>query len=142
MAEALQQLFCRLRPVMHTGYEAIPLMFLIERGKERDADIMADFSEFRDRFLDREHLSAEKLRQVFGNARDQLAEKDRAAWLEWNRFYPGIREILSAAIQRHAVYIITTKQERFVPLLLRHNGIELPDDRIFGLERNRSKPEI
>ena len=49
---------------------------------------------------------------------------------------------LTAAIGNHPVFIITTKQERFVELLLGHHRIELAGERIFGLERKRSKPEI
>ncbi|MDP3838964.1 MAG: HAD family hydrolase, partial [Methylococcales bacterium] len=37
---------------------------------------------------------------------------------------------------------ITTKQERFVKQILQANGIELDDERIFGLDRNKTKPEI
>ena len=37
LPEALQQRFCVLRPVMHTGYEAVPLMRLIKDGAVDDA---------------------------------------------------------------------------------------------------------
>lgn len=139
---ALQERFCRLRPVLHTGFEAVPLMRLIADGGADDAAILTGFDALRDEFVQRENLSEEKLKTVFAEARDALIEKDRAEWLKWNRFYPGIGEALTAAIKQHEVFIITTKQERFVELLLNHNGIELQMARVFGLEQNKSKPEI
>ena len=142
LPEALQERFCRLRPVLHTGFEAVPLMRLIADGEADDAAILTGFDTLRDQFIQRENLSEEKLKTVFAQARDALIEKDREEWLKWNQFYPGIGEALSAAIKQHEVFIITTKQERFVELLLNHNGIELPVERVFGLEQNKSKPEI
>jgi phosphoglycolate phosphatase-like HAD superfamily hydrolase len=142
LPEALQERFCRLRPVLHTGFEAVPLMRLIKDGEVSEADILADFAALRDGFMAREHLSAERLQQVFGEARDRLIEQDRAEWLKWNRFYPGIRETLAAAIARHPAFIITTKQQRFVGLLLSHHDIALPADRVFGLEQRKRKVEI
>ncbi|MCZ6627185.1 MAG: HAD family hydrolase [SAR324 cluster bacterium] len=142
LPEALQQRFCVLRPVMHTGYEAVPLMRLIKDGAVDDAGIMDGFDALRDRFIEREGLSIDRLQQVFGAARDSLIAADQAQWLRWNRFYPGMGEALGAAIERHPLYIVTTKQERFVELLLGHHQLQLPSGRIFGLERKRSKPEI
>lgn len=142
LPETLLERFCRLRPVLHTGYEAIPLMRLIEMAGESDDSILERFPGLRDKLMEREGLAVAELRNLFGNTRDRLIELDQAAWLNWNRFYQGIREILTEAIQRHAVFLITTKQERFVGRLLRHHKIGLPTDRIFGLEKQRTKPQI
>ncbi len=139
---ALQERFCRLRPVMHTGFEAIPLMRLIETGEADDDALFADFPALRDRLMAREGLAHERLQHLFGAIRDRLIAEDEAAWLRWNRFYPGVGPLLAAAIARTPLYIVTTKQERFAALLLRNEGIALPPGRIFGLEAKRSKPEI
>ena len=142
LPEALQERFCRLRPVMHTGFEAIPLMRLIEAGQESDERIFEAFPALRDEVMARENLSRHQLQKVFGEIRDRLIEQDQESWLKWNRFYPGVGEALASAIGNRPVFIITTKQERFVELLLRHHRIELAGERIFGLERKRSKPQI
>jgi len=139
---ALQARFCRLRPVMHTGFEAIPLMRLIEAGEVDDAAIFAEFPALRDGVMAREGAARERLQQVFGAIRDRLIAEDTAAWLGWNGFYPGMGALLAGAAARAPVYIITTKQERFAALLLSHEGITLPPGRVFGLEAGRSKPEI
>ena len=142
LPEALQERFCRLRPVMHTGFEAIPLMRLIEAGQETDERLFEAFPALRDEVIAREKLSREQLQKVFGEIRDRWIEEDQESWLKMNGFYSGVGEALTAAIGNHPVFIITTKQERFVELLLGHHRIELTGERIFGLERKRSKPEI
>ena len=139
---AVRERFCRLRPVIHTGYEAVPLMRLIEEGREGDEDILAGFPLLRDGVMERGGLSPGQLRDLFGRHRDRLVEQDQAGWLRSNPFYPGMAGLLTGLIARHPVRIVTTKGERFAALLLRHNAIPLPDEHIFGLERNRSKPEI
>ncbi len=138
----LQLRFCRLRPVIHTGYEAVPLMRLIEEDKENDESILAGFPVLRDGVMEREGLDPGQLKRLFAHHRDRLIEQDQEGWLRSNPFYPGIGDMLAGMIGRHPVRIVTTKGERFAALLLRHNGIALPDEQIFGLERNRSKPEI
>lgn len=139
---ALQERFCRMRPVLHTGFEAVPLMRLIADGDADDAAILGDFAALRDAFTQRESLTEQRLKQVFADARDALIASDRAEWLKVNRFYPGIGESLAAAIKQHETFIITTKQERFVELLLDHNNIDIPMERVFALEQNKTKPEI
>jgi phosphoglycolate phosphatase-like HAD superfamily hydrolase len=140
--KALLERFCRLRPVMHTGFEAIPLMRLIELGQASDAALLADFPALRDGLVAREKLGTQALQERFGAIRDRLIAADQAAWLGWNRFYPGMGEALAAAHARAPTFIITTKQERFAALLLSDQGVALPAGRIFGLESKRSKPQI
>lgn len=141
-SDALEQRFKRLRPVLHTGFEAIPILRLIEEGKVTDEQMFAGFEELRDDFIARCGETREALQQQFSAARDALIEKDPEGWLQWNRFYPGLPEVLRAAIEQHEVFIITTKQERFVVKLLAHQQLELPPERIYGLERKLSKPAI
>ena len=141
-SEALQQRFCRVRPALHTGFEAIPLMRLIETDAASEAEVLAGFPALRDDLIAREGLDNARLLEVFGRIRDGLIAADQAEWLRWNRFYPGLRETLTAALERHPVFIITTKQERFVTLLLAHHGVDFPSERILGLERGRSKPAL
>jgi phosphoglycolate phosphatase-like HAD superfamily hydrolase len=138
----LQARFRRLRPVMHTGFEAIPLMRLIERGHPGEAELLARFPTHRDALLAREGLEPARLQALFGEIRDRLIAEDRAAWLRWNRFYPGLAQLLADAAARHPTYLITTKQERFAALLLEHHGVALPAERILGLERGRGKPQL
>lgn len=138
----LQERFCRLRPVMHTGFEAIPLMRLLETDAADEAALFADFPAQRDALIQSEGLETARLQAIFGGMRDAMIAQHRDEWLRWNRFYPGMADLLAAALGRHETYIVTTKQERFVTLLLEHAGVSMPTDRIFGLERRRAKPEV
>jgi phosphoglycolate phosphatase-like HAD superfamily hydrolase len=134
--------FCRLRPVLHTGYEAIPLMRLIAQDAAPDEGFFARWPAMRDEWMHAKRLDKDDLQRRFGAQRDRMIAEDAAGWLALNPFYPGMAELLADVIRRHDLFIITTKQERFAQRLLSHNQLFLPPERIFGLERNRSKPEI
>ena len=143
---ALQAHFGRLRPALHTGWEAIPLLRLAELGTASDAAVLADFPALRDALLTEAGLTVDGLKDLFGRTRDGLVAQDRAGWLKWNRFYPGLAtllaDLLAAPEAGQALHIITTKQARFVTLLLAHHGLSLPADHIHGLERGLSKPAL
>ena len=141
-SEALQERFCRLRPVLHTGFEAIPLMRLILNGQVSDEQVFAGFESLRDELIQREAIPKERLLAEFAAARDEMIARDESEWLRWNRFYPGLKELLAQKLPREPLFIITTKQERFAMLLLRHNGLDIAADRIFGLEKKLSKPQV
>lgn len=139
---ALRERFCRLRPVLHTGFEAIPLMRLIELGDAGDEAFFADFPSLRDGLIAAEGLVTHQLQERFGAIRDRLIAADPAAWLGWNRCYAGMGHVLASAVDAGPAFVITTKQERFAALLLREYGVALPPGHLFGLEVGRSKPEI
>lgn len=138
----LAERFARVRPALHTGFEAIPLLRLAFDGEHDEATILRDFPALRDAFMAREGLTTEALAEAFGTARDRLIAEDPGEWQRVNRFYPGMAALLQAAVARGPVFIITTKGERFVPLLLEPNGVSLPPERIYGLERAQPKPAI
>ncbi|CCH66611.1 hypothetical protein RINTHH_4560 [Richelia intracellularis HH01] len=49
-----------------------------------------------------------------------------------HRFYPGVVETIQSAItNKIQVYIITTKESRFVQTLLHKAGININNNRIF-----------
>ena len=141
-SDALQERFCRLRPVMHTGFEAIPLMRLILDGQAGDEQVLTQFEALRDDLIQREGIATERLLVEFAAARDEMIARDEAEWLRWNRFYPGVQELLAETLARGPLFIITTKQERFATLLLRHNGLDIAAERIFGLEKKLTKPQV
>jgi hypothetical protein len=48
------------------------------------------------------------------------------------RSYPGIVDALN--FSESPIFIVTTKEKRFVCELLKHGGVELEEQRIFGLD--------
>ncbi|NJN45892.1 MAG: HAD family hydrolase [Candidatus Competibacteraceae bacterium] len=130
--------FLALRPLIETGYQTVLLLRLIELGHS-DAVITERFSELSEQLLKETDQPAAYLAQLFGAARDEWIARDLPGWLARQRFYPKVLEPLINLPPESEWYILTTKQERFVQLLLAQAGIDVPAERIFGLERDRSK---
>jgi len=125
--------FVSLRPVVEKGYEAILLLALIDEGRD-DAAIFARFAALANQLLIAKNLAAADLTRLFGKARDAWIERDPADWISRNRFYPVVLDSLARRLTSDPVFILTTKQQRFVILLLKAAGIRLAADRIFALE--------
>ncbi|MGZ0076521.1 HAD family hydrolase [Methylomonas sp. YC3] len=139
--QAIVEQFREVRPIIETGYEAILIIRLMYLGKSTAA-IYANYAAKVQRMLDEIHLSIDDLKKLFGDTRDNWIASDRADWIAKNPLYPGVAEKLRRLGQRHLWCVITTKQERFVKEILRANNIELADEKIFGMDRKLSKPEV
>ncbi|MCP5424911.1 MAG: HAD family hydrolase [Gammaproteobacteria bacterium] len=138
-AECLRH-FRLLRPVIETGYQTVLLMRLIWLGRQTDEDLTNDFQELSETLLKTLDRTPTELVELFGQERDRWIASDPNGWYERQRFYPEIIEAFRHALNQGApVYILTTKQERFVKVLLQKTGFDFPEDRILGLERNRPK---
>lgn len=133
--------FLNLRPVLETGYQAILLMRLIHTGTDDEA-IALQFPELCTRLLKEMECSSAELVRLFGQARDTWIDCDLDDWLSRHRFYPGIIETFAARVETDPVFILTTKQERFVRTLLHSRGIDLPADNIFGLDAGKPKEDV
>jgi phosphoglycolate phosphatase-like HAD superfamily hydrolase len=59
-----------------------------------------------------------------------------------NPLFPGVAAKLQTLSNEETWYVVTTKQERFVKQILQANAIELPNEQIFGLDRNMGKVEV
>jgi phosphoglycolate phosphatase-like HAD superfamily hydrolase len=139
--QAIVDQFREVRPIIETGYEAILIIRLMYLGKSTAA-IYANYAAKVQRMLDEIHVSIDDLKKLFGETRDNWIANDRADWIAKNPLYPGVAEKLRLMGQRHFWCVITTKQERFVKEILGANQIDLGDERIFGMERKLSKPEV
>lgn len=128
-----------VRPVVETGYENVLLArSLLEKGKGSAADefvasaLSGKWPDMRDALLDEWGKTKEELVEAFGSTRDAWIEEDVASWVSTNRFYPDVADALN--FSQADKYIVTTKQIRFVELLLKSNGVtDFPSDRIYGL---------
>ena len=133
--------FRQVRPVIETGYEAILTMRLLYLGESVET-IYRDFSAKSRRLMDQSHVTTDELKKRFGETRDRWIADDLAGWVEMNPLFDGIAEKLHALGKKCPWYVVTTKQERFVRQILNAYAIDLEGDRIFGLDRNMSKPEV
>lgn len=133
--------FIKLRPVVETGYQTLLLTGLIQNGLD-DAVIMSQFPELCTRLLKERQVSAQQCAYWFAEARDAWIAEDLAGWLSQQRFYPRAMEKFKQALTINPVFIVTTKQERFVAALLSGWGVTFPKERILGLDRGKPKEAI
>lgn len=134
-----------LRPCIETGYESVLMMRLCADealsaapGKRplTPGEITSNWDrDLRDTLLARYGLREEEAIERYAVVRDAWLESDEDSWLAANKFYDGAVEALRSAVDadEDEIYIVTTKQQRFAQALLRGAGIDLPDDRVFGL---------
>lgn len=134
--------FREVRPYLETGYQSILMMKMLQENLP-----IAEFSENAAAHFER--ISSEcgmdkaALVALFGKTRDEWIKADQADWLGWHSLYPGVADALKKALASGArMLIMTTKQERFVKAILDSNGIDFPEDNIWGLERGRKKTEL
>ena len=133
--------FRLVRPIIETGYEAILAMRLLFLGESPQA-IYSDYQNKTRQLIQQAQISVDELKKRFGETRDQWIASDLVSWVAMNPLFPGVADKLRELGQTHIWYVITTKQERFVKQIFKANAIELADERIFGLDRNMSKPEV
>jgi len=138
---ALVDRFCRLRPVIETGYQTIALMRLCDSDVS-DEDVLSRFGELCDRVLADAGLTRQQSVELFGRTRDDWIRANPDGWLGKHRFYPGTIETVRAVSATSPVYILTTKQERFVHALLRGARCELPAGQVFGLDSGKKKEDV
>lgn len=132
--------FREVRPVMETGYEAILIIRLLFEGVYPE-QLLNNFNGSINALLEREKLTIDKLKILFGETRDHWINRDLDNWVEMNPLFDGISSKLKK-IDPKQCYIITTKQERFVSHILDANNLTLPPEQIFGLDRKLTKQQI
>ena len=133
--------FRQIRPIMGTGYEAILIVRLLNNGETVDA-IMQAYAYKTQQVMDASNLTVDGLKVLFGETRDEWIEQDLDQWIEMNPLFLNIAKKLQNLSEQGVWYIITTKQERFVAKILQANHVQLPPERIFGLDRKMTKEAV
>jgi phosphoglycolate phosphatase-like HAD superfamily hydrolase len=133
--------FYSLRPVIETGWEMPVLIKALINGFA-DEEILQDWLKITPKILNSDHLEAKEIMKKLDGLRDEWIATDLDGWLSLHRFYPGVIERLKKVINSEVkLFIVTTKEGRFVKQLLQREGLELPDTAIFGKEVKRPKYE-
>ncbi len=139
--------FYRLRPVVETGWEMPILLRVLLLGVSEEK-ILEDWSTVAQEIIESEKLDAADIGKRLDAVRDEWIKTDLDSWLGLHRFYPGVIErlhsILSPEQQLRSetptqLFIVTTKEGRFVKQLLQQQGIQLPEEKIIGKESKRPK---
>ncbi|MEL7143326.1 MAG: HAD family hydrolase [Cyanobacteria bacterium J06554_3] len=143
--EGLAERFYPLRPVIETGWEMPVLVAALMQGiddPELDQKIIEQWPGMALPYLDEANLTKKQSVQTLDGVRDQRIKTDLDGWLSLHRFYPGVIDRLGALLAREVpVYIVSTKEGRFIEALLGQSGVSFPSDRILGKEVKRPKYE-
>ena len=99
-------------------------------------------AKFMEMVLNMGQVTVDELINLFWETRDGWIDSDLAGWEIMNPLFAGVATKLNELGKRRPWYVVTRKQERFVKQILKANGIELADERIFGQDRNMSKLEV
>ena len=139
--EGLAEKFYPLRPVIETGWEMPVLVRSLIAG-EPSEKIIAEWPEMASRYLEIAGLEKSQSVGALDGVRDRWIAEDLQDWLALHRFYPGVIDRLNQLIAKDLpIYIISTKEGRFIKALLAQSGVDFPTERIFGKEVKRPKYE-
>jgi len=134
--------FYSLRPVVEVGWEMPVLLRSLLLGTSEEK-ILQDWPNIASQVISSENLDAADIGKKLDTIRDKWIKTDLDSWLGLHRFYPGVIErihrILSSPQTSPQLFIVTTKEGRFVKQLLQQQAIQLPEDRIIGKECKRPK---
>ncbi|WP_413163130.1 HAD family hydrolase [Capilliphycus salinus ALCB114379] len=141
-ADDLAPKFYRTRPVIETGWEMPVLVRELVKGTS-ETEILNDWQTIAKQTITEENLDPKMLSTQLDGIRDRWISEDLPSWLSLHRFYPGVIERVKGFLEMGLqLYIITTKEERFVRSLLEKEGVHLEKGRIFGKGEKRPKYEI
>ncbi len=141
-ADDLALRFYRLRPVIETGWE-MPVLIKALVDEIPDEKILHEWASIAPKLLLDGNLQAKEIAAKLDNHRDEWISTDLDGWLSLHRFYPGVVEKIKLTLDSGVrLYIVTTKEGRFVQQLLQQEGVNLPAAVIFGKEVKRPKYEI
>ena len=139
--EEYREAFYQVRPVVETGWEMPLVLRALVLGRTQE-EIFANWSSMIKPLLEQENVNSTDVMQQVDNSRDEQIETDLESWLSLHQFYQGvigkIQETLKNGIP---LYIITTKEGRFVQKLLEKESIILPPDYLKGKEVRQPKAE-
>nr|WP_242019627.1 HAD family hydrolase [Trichocoleus sp. FACHB-40] len=140
--ENLAENFYLRRPVIEVGWEMPVAIRALILGIPEEK-MLQDWSTVARTILAEDNLDAADIAMKLDNIRDEWIASNLESWLALHRFYPGVVEKLNSLQGTPVqIYIVTTKEGRFVRQLLQQQGIDLPEQFILGKENRRPKYEI
>ncbi|MEM1366825.1 MAG: HAD hydrolase-like protein [Cyanobacteria bacterium P01_H01_bin.15] len=138
---ALYDSFRLLRPVIETGWE-MPVLLRALVNNFAIAELENNWSTAAHQIVQAENLDPKTLVAALDGVRDRAIAERLSDWLRLHQFYPGVLGKLQATLASDVeVFIVTTKEGRFVIQLLEEQGVNLPADRVLGKEVKRPKYE-
>ncbi len=139
--QGLAEKFYPLRPVVETGWEMPVLIRALVQGAS-EQKILAQWPEMALPYLEAAGVSKAQSVQALDGVRDRQIKTDLQSWLNLHRFYPGMIEKVGKLLQSDLpIYVVSTKEGRFIKALLSQSGLDFPEERIIGKEVKQPKYE-
>ncbi len=133
------QRFYHLRPVIETGWE-MPLLIRAMVKGIKDDSILQQWEQISTELMIQENLEKTTLINALDGVRDQWIHKNLEEWLDLHEFYEGVIPKLQKTLESSTyLYIITTKESRFVQQLLKNQRLDFPLSQIYGKEVKQPK---
>jgi phosphoglycolate phosphatase-like HAD superfamily hydrolase len=140
--DGLAAKFYPLRPVIETGWE-MPVLIKALLDGFTEASILKNWITIAEEIIQKDNLNPRDIGSKLDRNRDEWIDNDLDGWLSLHRFYPGVVEKIKATLNSETeLYIITTKEARFVQKLLKLAGVDMAASKIFGKDVKRPKYEI
>ena len=137
----LAEKFYPLRPVIETGWEMPVLVRSLIAGDSPEK-IIANWPQMALPYLEAAGLEKSQSVGALDGVRDRWIKDDLQSWLALHRFYSGMLDKLQGLLSSDLpLYIVSTKEGRFIKALLAQNGVDFPEERIIGKEVKRPKYE-
>lgn len=137
----LAQNFYQLRPVIEHGWE-MPVLLRALILNYSPQDILKNWLEIRDTIVKKENLNHQNLVQILDQVRDEWINHNLEEWLSIQTPYQGIVKTLQNIVNSDIkLYIISTKEGRFIKQFLKTYQINLDDQYLIGKECKRPKYE-
>ncbi len=131
--------FYPLRPVIETGWE-MPILLRALVLQYKIEEIESNWHEICSQIVERENLDKKQVMGELDGVRDHWIQTDLDSWLALHEFYPGVLEKLAKILNSSTLlYIVTTKEGRFVKQLLKQQYLSFPETNIFGKEVKQPK---
>ncbi|MDJ0657878.1 MAG: HAD hydrolase-like protein [Crocosphaera sp.] len=133
--------FYQLRPVIETGWEMPILLRALVLEYEKE-NIESNWHNICAEIVEQENLNKQQVMTALDGVRDHWIQTDLDNWLALHEFYPGVLEKLGKLLDSSTLlYIVTTKEGRFVKQLLKQQNLSFPESNIFGKEVKQPKYE-
>lgn len=137
--EGYAERFYQVRPVIETGWE-MPLLIRAMVKEKTDQEILQHWPQICADLMQQDQLEKEELIDGLDGVRDHWIRTNLDEWLGLHQFYQGVIPKLKSVLNSHVkLYIITTKEGRFVRQLLHNQGIKMPESAIYGKEVKQPK---
>lgn len=132
--------FYEARPIIESGWEMPVMLRSLVLGHSA-REILADWPQIRAAILQESPHDRATYTQAVDGVRDHAIEHQLDDWLTLHRFYSGIISQLQLWLTRAEVdlWIVSTKEGRFIDQLLQRAGVNIPRSQIIGKEIGQPK---